>query len=47
MLVEAMAAGTAVVASDLDAFPACCAAVIHLVPVDPPDLQGAALAGID
>lgn len=46
VLVEAMAAGTAVVASDLDAF----RRVLRdgecgrLVPVGPPDLQGAALA---
>ncbi|BBX74066.1 glycosyltransferase family 4 protein [Mycobacterium shinjukuense] len=45
VLVEAMAAGTAVVASDLDAF----RRVLHdgevgrLVPVDPPELQAAAL----
>lgn len=47
VLVEAMAAGTPVVASDLDAF----RRVLRggecgrLVPVDPPDLQAAALAG--
>lgn len=46
VLVEAMAAGTAVVASDLDAFRRVLrdGEVGHLVPVDPPDLQAAALA---
>ena len=46
VLVEAMAAGTAVVASDLDAFRSVLrdGEVGRLVPVDPPGSQGAALA---
>jgi phosphatidylinositol alpha-mannosyltransferase len=46
VLVEAMAAGTPVVASDLDAFRRvlCDGECGRLVPVDPPESQGAALA---